>query len=163
MWQQIDKENRRFRAQSIPSFIEKPFIPKKSTKPLTEMNEVQLHTATRAAERRVLEEQMKEREKIDEMVREKKRKEDMVSRRRFNGEHKVGLVGKREPTNCFFVFHNALLSGAWKRRNPPAPPKARSPPATHQAVCACSYPTFGKGADGTSLPINWWEAMGTQI
>ncbi|RUS21449.1 hypothetical protein BC937DRAFT_92666 [Endogone sp. FLAS-F59071] len=105
MWQQIDKENKKFRAQPIPSFIEKPFVPKKSTKPLTEVNEVQLHTETRAEERRVLEEQMKEREKIDEMIREKKRKEDMEREKEEIRQIRQKLVHHPQPIKRYAPVH----------------------------------------------------------
>ncbi|KAJ3278773.1 Protein tpx2 [Borealophlyctis nickersoniae] len=64
---------KRFVAKPIPAL--EPFIPKKSDRPVTEPDDVVLHSDVRAEERRAFEEQQREKERADEERKERHKRE----------------------------------------------------------------------------------------
>ncbi|KNC96979.1 uncharacterized protein SPPG_07797 [Spizellomyces punctatus DAOM BR117] len=65
---------RQFRANPLPCLD--PFIPQPSNRPLTDVENVLLHTDVRAEERRAFEESRKQREAIEQKMREEMAKDD---------------------------------------------------------------------------------------
>jgi targeting protein for Xklp2 len=62
-----DKENRQFKALPLPT--EAPFKPRPSTRPLTELNEFNLQSDSRAAQRAAFEERMRAKEAAEAEAR----------------------------------------------------------------------------------------------
>ncbi|RUS26201.1 hypothetical protein BC938DRAFT_471081 [Jimgerdemannia flammicorona] len=155
MWQQIEKENKRFRAQPIPAFTEKAFQPNKSTKPLTQTDNVQLYTAVRAAERRVLDDQKKEREAIDEKVKEKKRKEDMEREKQDIRQYRRKLVHKAQPVK---QYSSVQIQPSDKQLTEPISPYigtkrwGMKPPKSTVAPEALSFGSSSSSTSGFNTP-----------
>ncbi|KAJ2394561.1 hypothetical protein GGI23_004638 [Coemansia sp. RSA 2559] len=91
------RERMLFKAQPIPPSLDHPFVPKQSAIPLTEIEEILLHTELRGEERREYDDDRRERERIREEVLARKRLEE---ERREDEEIKMlrkMLVHKAQP------------------------------------------------------------------
>ncbi|TPX30106.1 hypothetical protein SmJEL517_g06255 [Synchytrium microbalum] len=92
-----EKENAsRFKAHPIPD-LSTQFVPKKSTKPLTEPEEVELHTMTRAEERKVFEDELKKKEEMEEILRREMAEKEQREEEQQVKEVRQQLVHRAQP------------------------------------------------------------------
>ncbi|KAI9002732.1 hypothetical protein BC832DRAFT_593458 [Gaertneriomyces semiglobifer] len=96
--QEEERERRRrkeFRAQPLP--VVEPFMPQPSHKPLTDVENVVLHTDVRAEERRAYEEMKRRKEEMEEMERQRMLKETEAREREEIRQLRQKLVHRAQP------------------------------------------------------------------
>ncbi|KAJ3178246.1 Protein tpx2 [Gaertneriomyces sp. JEL0708] len=96
--QEEERERRRrkeFRAQPLP--VVEPFMPQPSHKPLTDVENVVLHTDVRAEERRAYEEMKRRKEEMEEMERQRMLKEAEAREREEIRQLRQKLVHRAQP------------------------------------------------------------------
>lgn len=140
-----EKENKtKFKAQPFREV--EPFIPSKSSKPITEPEHVMLHSELRAEERRAFEEELKEKEKLAEEMRQRQLRDQEVSWWSSSKEY-VSFGAKR-----------AQLTGKGEARSCQAPQKRCPQGRTYPCLCAYCDQAFQQAAYGRREPDDWRQA-----
>ena len=115
-----------FRAQPLPH--DEPFVPKRSDRPLTEVDDVVLFTEMRSEERRAFEEMLKQKEEMEQRERERMKREQEVCA-------SLQISPFCRPWGMHGAILNATSTGTRKGRNPTFATTASAPRTTRQAIC----------------------------
>ncbi len=90
-----------FHAQEATVLSTDPFMPHKSTQPLTDVSNAVLHTEARHKQRAMYEAEKKERESAEEMQKREMEALRAAEEERQLAEHRQALVHKAQPIHHF--------------------------------------------------------------